>query len=118
MHRAALLVKVGKLNKAAFKALVQFGILLAHFYPLSSLVEGVGVGVSYVGGLPLHLPPWPYWAQLWLGPLYFSNERFYEIEGDASYPETPVHISGMEGRADVPGKPISLCLPLCSPATV
>lgn len=32
-----------------------------------------------------------------VGLLYFSNECSQETEGDASYPETPVCICGMEG---------------------
>lgn len=63
MHRAALFVEVGRLNKAAPKGLVWFGISLAHFSPLSSLV-GTG-GVSYIGGLLLRFPSWSRWPQLW-----------------------------------------------------
>lgn len=32
-----------------------------------------------------------------VGLLYFSNECFYEIEGDASHPETPDCLCRMEG---------------------
>lgn len=93
MHGAALFVEVGRLNKAAPKALVWFGISLACFSPLSSLVGGGLIHWWFTAVLASMAPL----ASAVVGLLYFSNECFYEIEGDASHPETPDCLCRMEG---------------------
>lgn len=90
-HGAALLVGVGRLSKAAPKALVQFGISSAHFSVLSSFAAGL---IHW--WLTAALATLALLGSAVVGQLYFSNECFCETEGDASRSETPVHFCGME----------------------